>query len=106
MWESDLDEPLSCDVVAASVGARRSLVLRLAQRGLIDTVDTVEGDASEPLVPRRVVVQLRRMQRLRRDLGVNFAGAAVILDLVGRIEQLNRELAEMHRMGKDYESDN
>jgi len=44
-----------------------------------------------------VVVHLRRMQRLRRDLGVNFAGAAVILDLVGRIEQLNRELAEMHR---------
>jgi len=37
------------------------------------------------------------MQRLRRDLGVNFAGAAVILDLVGRIEQLNRELAERQR---------
>ncbi|HEU4766589.1 MAG TPA: chaperone modulator CbpM [Pyrinomonadaceae bacterium] len=103
MWESDLDEPLSCDVIAASVGARRSLVVRLAQRGLIDTV---EGEAEEPMVPRRVVVQLRRMQRLRRDLGVNFAGAAVILDLVGRIEQLNRELAEVQRLGKDYESDN
>jgi hypothetical protein len=37
------------------------------------------------------------MQRLRRDLGVNFAGAAVIIDLVGRIEELNRELAEMRR---------
>jgi hypothetical protein len=43
------------------------------------------------------VVRLRRMQRLRRDLGVNFAGAAIILELVGRIEQLNRELSEMHR---------
>jgi len=32
------------------------------------------------------------MQRLHRDLGVNFIGAAIILDLVGRIEQLNREL--------------
>ncbi len=96
MWtgDFDLDEPLTCDVVAESVGARRSLVLRLAQRGLIDTVDS---DTDEPMVPRRVVVQLRRMQRLRRDLGVNFAGAAVILDLVGRIEQLNRELGEMHR---------
>ena len=90
----DLDEPLSCDVVAETVGARRSLVLRLIQQGLIETIDS---DADEPRVPRRAVVQLRRMQRLRRDLGVNFAGAAVILDLVGRIEQLNRELAEMHR---------
>jgi chaperone modulatory protein CbpM len=90
----DLDEPLTCDVVAETIGARRSLVVRLAQRGLIDTI---ESGTDEPMVPRRVVVQLRRMQRLRRDLGVNFAGAAVILDLVGRIEQLNRELAEVQR---------
>ncbi len=99
MWTNDLDldEPLTCDDVAQTIGARRSLVVRLAQEGLIETV---AGDADEPLVPRRVVVRLRRMQRLRRDLRVNFAGAAVILDLVGRIEQLNRELAEMERRFK------
>ena len=96
MWTSDfdLDEPLTCDVIAETVGARRSLVVRLAEQGLIETV---ESETDEPLIPRRVVVKLRRMQRLRRDLGVNFAGAAVILDLVRRIEQLNRELAEIHR---------
>jgi len=88
----DLDEPLTCDVVAETVGARRSLVMRLAEHGLIETVS---GETDEPRLPRRVVIKLRRMQRLRRDLGVNYAGAAVILDLVGRIEQLNRELAEM-----------
>ena len=95
MWnDPDLDEPLTCEVVAEAVGARRSLVLRLAERGLIETIPS---DADEPRMPRRVVMQLRRMQRLRRDLGVNFAGASVILDLVGRIEQLNRDLAEMQR---------
>jgi len=96
MWASDpdLDEPLTLDVVAETVGARRSLLMRLADHGLIETVDS---GADEPRMPRRVVIQIRRMQRLRRDLGVNYAGAAVILDLVGRIEQLNRELAEMHR---------
>ena len=96
MWAADfdLDEPLTFDVVAATVGAKRSLVVRLVQQGLIESVDTGED---EPLLPRRAVVQIRRMQRLRRDLGVNFAGAAVILDLVGRIEQLNRELAEKQR---------
>ena len=36
-----------------------------------------------------------------RDLGVNFTGAAIILDLVGRIEELNRELSEMHRQLKN-----
>ena len=95
MWASDfdLDEPLTFDVVADTVGARRTLVARLAAEGLIETLDS---GTDEPLLPRRAVVRLRRMQRLRRDLGVNFAGAAIILDLVGRIEQLNRELAEMH----------
>lgn len=88
----DLDELLTCDVVAETVGARRSLVMRLAEHGLIETVSS---ETDEPRLPRRVVIKLRRMQRLRRDLGVNYAGAAVILDLVGRIEQLNRELAEM-----------
>ena len=90
----DMDEPLTCEVVAERIGARRSLVVRLARAGLIETL---ESESSEPLLPSHVVVQLRRMQRLRRDLGVNFSGAAIILDLVKRIEQLNRELIEIRR---------
>lgn len=90
----DMDDPLTCEVVAERIGARRSLVMRLARAGLIETL---ESESSEPLLPSHVVVQLRRMQRLRRDLGVNFSGAAVILDLVKRIELLNRELIEIRR---------
>jgi MerR HTH family regulatory protein len=90
----DMDDPLTCEVVAKRIGARRSLVVRLARAGLIETL---ESESSEPLLPSHVVVELRRMQRLRRDLGVNFNGAAVILDLVKRIELLNRELIEVRR---------
>jgi chaperone modulatory protein CbpM len=92
--DSDLDEPLALEVVCEIVGARRSLVSRLAQAGLIETI---EGDEGERLLTRGAVIRLRRMQRLRRDLGVNFAGAAVILDLVSRMEEMNRELARLHR---------
>jgi len=97
MFEDDLDEPLSFEMVADIVGARRSLVVRLAQQGLIDTVDREGG---EQFVPRRTVIRLRRMQRLRRDLGVNFAGAAVILDLLNRLNETNRELARLHQLVK------
>lgn len=91
MWPNDFDlnDPLTCDDVAEMVGARRTLVVRLAQQGLIETL---ESGADEQLLPRRAVIQLRRMQRLRRDLGVNFTGASIILELVRRIEQLHREL--------------
>jgi chaperone modulatory protein CbpM len=94
----DMDEPLTAEIVAASCGTKRSVVLRLAYEGLIETL---ESDAGETRLPRRAVVQLRRMQRLRRDLGVNFAGAAVILDLVQRLEELNRELLEMRTRFKE-----
>ncbi|HKO45627.1 MAG TPA: chaperone modulator CbpM [Pyrinomonadaceae bacterium] len=90
----DMDDPLTCEVVAERIGARRSMVVRLARAGLIETL---ESESNEPLLPSHVVVELRRMQRLRRDLGVNFNGAAVILDLVKRIELLNRELIEVRR---------
>jgi len=100
MWltDLDLDEPLTFEVVAETIGARRSLVARLAHQGLIETLESGTG---ELLLPRRAVIQLRRMQRLRRDLGVNFPGAAIILDLVGRIEELNQELAEIHEKFKE-----
>ena len=99
MLEDDfeLDDPLTFEMVADIVGARRSLVVRLAQQGLIDTVDSESG---EPFLPRRTVIRLRRMQRLRHDLGVNFAGAAVILDLVNRLDEMNRELARLHQLVK------
>ena len=34
------------------------------------------------------VAGLRRMQRLRADLGVNLVGAAIIVDLVERLERM------------------
>jgi DNA-binding transcriptional MerR regulator len=92
--DSDLNEPMTMEVVCEIVGAKRSLVLRLAQAGLIETI---ESNAGERLLTRDAVIRLRRMQRLRRDLGVNFTGAAVILDLVSRIEEMKRELARLHR---------
>lgn len=93
MTDYDLDEPVTLDVVAETTGARVTFVARLARLGLLETIS---GEADEPvLVPRRAVLRLRQMQRLRRDLGVNFAGASVILDLVERMEGMKREVAEM-----------
>lgn len=92
MMDFDMDEAITCEACADSLGARRSLVVRLARLGLIETLENQTGETT--LVPRRAIMQVRRMQRLRRDLGVNFAGASIILELVERIEQLRREVAE------------
>jgi chaperone modulatory protein CbpM len=95
MSDFNLDEPLSCAVVAESTGSRRSLVVRLARLGLLETLTDQIDESGEPYLPRRSVIRVRRMRRLHRDLGVNFTGAAVILDLVERIRLLDRELNEL-----------
>ncbi len=89
---TETDEPLTPEIVAETVGVRVSLVTLLIKNGILDTVD---DRAEKPLLPRRAVLQLRKMQRLRRDLGVNFAGANVILEMVERMEIMRRQLAEM-----------
>ncbi|SER25120.1 chaperone modulatory protein CbpM [Nitrosomonas sp. Nm51] len=38
------------------------------------------------------VRRIRRAQRLERDLGVNLAGAALVLDLVEELEQLRQRV--------------
>ncbi len=101
MSDLDLDEPLSCAVVAESSGTRRSLVVRLARLGLLETLSNQSDESGEPVLPRRSVIRVRRMRRLHHDLGVNFTGAAVILDLVERISILDRELNDLRSRATD-----
>jgi hypothetical protein len=92
----EMEDPLTLQMLAEATGARPTLITSLVRLGLLETLG---GSKAEPLVPQRTIVRLRRMQRLRRDLGVNFTGAAIILDLVERVEEMKRELAEIRKAG-------
>ena len=94
MVDCELEEPLTLEAVADAVGVRPPLLARLIRLGVLESVG---NEVDEPLLPTRAVISLRRMARLRRDLGVNFAGAAIILELVDRIEGLNHEVAELRQ---------
>ncbi len=63
--------------------ARRYLVL-----GLIEPV----REQPEPLFTEEALFRLGKALRLRRDLGVNLASAGIILDLLDRIERMEREM--------------
>ena len=56
----------------------------------------IEGKVADGEVryAQEEVVQLRRIRRLQRDLGVNLAGVEVILRLLKRIERLQYELEQ------------
>ena len=50
------------------------------------------GTARSPLFPRDAAARLARAARLRRDLGLNYAGAVLACELLARIDELEERL--------------
>jgi DNA-binding transcriptional MerR regulator len=69
-------------------GVRREVLERFVDVGLLEPT-RLEG---APVFTYEAVLRVRSIQRLRRELGVNLNGAAVILDLADRLRRLQREL--------------
>lgn len=87
------EELLSAGDLARLARLHPEMVDKLLDWGLIDPVE------HEPhlLFPETAVPRIWRIMRLRRDLGINWAGIGVVLDLLDRIEELERELSCMRR---------
>jgi hypothetical protein len=77
------------EVLARDAGLHPALVSRLIRLGAIDVV---AGTRAHPLFPRDAAAQLARTARLRRDLGLNYAGALLARQLLDRIEELEARL--------------
>jgi hypothetical protein len=65
------------------------MVVRLVDLGLLDP----EVDEPEWLFRDTVIPRIWKIRRLHHDLGINWAGIGVVLDLLDRIEELEREIA-------------
>jgi chaperone modulatory protein CbpM len=78
-----IEETLSADALAEAAGISRGRLFRLVRLGLIEPV---APGASE--FTAATAAKLRRMVRLRIDLGVGFVGAAIIVDLMRQLERL------------------
>lgn len=77
---------------AARCRVHPELIDRFVQLGLCDPVAWDDAGQEWVFAPE-VVPLVRRILRLRRDLGINYAGIGVVLDLLARIEELERERA-------------
>jgi hypothetical protein len=78
---------LSLQVVATECGLHPDVVERFVALGIIDPIEThpyyFTPDAT---------LRIQRLLRLRRDLGVNYNAAGLILELLERIEDLEARL--------------
>ncbi len=89
-----LDESasLSLEDLSRACGVERMVLVEMVQEGLLEPLDM-------QLLPWRfpgeALSRARTALRLRRDLEVNFAGTAMILDLLDEIEQLETRLRRL-----------
>lgn len=81
--------------LARAAGLHLGLVRQLVEYGVIEPSP---GSASPVLFPVHAIDRLRCAVRLRRDLGVNLAGAAVIVEMRERLRTLRAELEHFQKL--------
>ncbi len=85
-------------IVAELVGLHEQSLSMYERRGLIRPQRS-EGNIR--LFSDEDVERLRTIKRLMSDLGVNLAGAEVILNMRAQIEEMQRELDRLRQAGYD-----
>jgi DNA-binding transcriptional MerR regulator len=85
---------LTLEELASTAGLHPELVDKFIDYGLVEPA-TAAG--SQPLFHVSSIERLRRIMRLRHDLGVNLAGVAVILEMRDRMENVQKALDRLRR---------
>jgi hypothetical protein len=80
---------LSLDALAREAGMHPELVHRFIVLGLVQREG---GTAAAPLFPGSAAARLAKAARLRRDLGIGYAGAVFACELLARIDELEVRL--------------
>jgi hypothetical protein len=88
-------ESYTLDELAREAGVHPELVRRLVAMGVLDP-----GSPDPELWPRATAARLARAIRLRRDLGLNYAGALLAAELLDRIDELERRTGRDESTGR------
>jgi DNA-binding transcriptional MerR regulator len=76
---------IEIEVLARETGLHPEVVRRFVRLGLVEPAG---GTARAPLFRPDAASRLARALRLRRDLGLNYAGAVLASELLARIDEL------------------
>ena len=87
-------EQLTLESLAACAGVHPALITSFVEYGLLEPSART---GTQWLFDPACIARLRTIERLRRDLGANLPGIAVILDLLERLTSLQREVEQWRR---------
>jgi chaperone modulatory protein CbpM len=81
---------LSREQLAAAAGISPARLARLIQLGLVEPAEPGPSEFAAAVAAR-----VKRMLRLHDDLGVDLVGAAIITDLLERLDRMETELQRL-----------
>jgi len=88
-----LDEEcsFSLDELSDACSVRTEYIIELVEEGIIEPLES-RRDQQYWYFSGENLLRARKARRLQRDLGINLAGAALVLDLMEEVEQLHQQL--------------
>jgi DNA-binding transcriptional MerR regulator len=91
----DDEHAITIDELARAVGVHPELVERFVACGLVEPTSAA---GRSTYFDAAAVRRVHAICRLRRDVGANLASVALILDLVERVDGLEREVARLRAL--------
>ena len=86
------DVELNLEELSQACGLTVELVIEMTEYGIVDPI----GNTRDVWRFRGISVRrVRQAEQLRRDLGVNMAGAALALDLLEELRQVRAQLSRL-----------
>ncbi|MDK2822453.1 MAG: chaperone modulatory protein CbpM [Clostridia bacterium] len=87
------EDGLTLEQFAIEAGVHPGLLVKLMELGLIN----YSGRMDNPRFKREEILKVQKMIRLRRDLGINWIGVGLVLDLLDEIEELRKEIKRLKK---------
>jgi MerR family transcriptional regulator, heat shock protein HspR len=93
LWRTE-HSLLSVEELARGAGVQAGTVEVFVRYRLIEPSTNAGCDQ---LFPSSVIERVQQIVHLRQDLGVNFAGVMIILEMTERLERIQRELEHLRQ---------
>lgn len=92
---------ISTHEISLETGLSVETIIEVVEHGIVEP----EGDAPEQwMFTGNCLCTVQRASRLRRDLGLNWSGIALVLDLLEQRDQLQAEKAALVRRLARFET--
>ncbi len=90
----DENSIFTLEELSASCAVKTDYIMELVEEGIVEPMEQ-QRDQQHWTFTGQSLLRVRKTRRLQRDLGVNLAGIALLLDMMEEIERLRERLQRL-----------